>query len=155
MKINYFVIPALTILVAIIGSRLTASGMRWYRTIDLPSWTPPGYVISIAWTLIFAFAAISALMVWNSHARNPEFNAILIVFLVNAALNIGWSFLFFVKHEIWYSIVEMIFLALSVLMLMVLIYRVSILASLLLLPYFLWVLFATYLTVSIYNLNRV
>jgi translocator protein len=154
MKINYVVIPFLTILVGFIGSRFTASGMQWYRTINLPSWTPPGYIISGAWTVIFILTAISAIMVWNTLPRDTVFVWIVAMFLLNAALNMAWSYLFFVRHEIGYSIMEMTFLLLSVLALMILMYRALPIASLLLLPYFLWVSFATYLTVSIYNLNH-
>jgi translocator protein len=154
MKINFIIIPLLTMLVALIGSRFTASGMQWYRTIAVPSWTPPGYIISAVWTLIFILAAASALMVWNSMPRNTWFWGIIVIFLLNAALNMTWSYLFFVRHDIGYSIIEMIFLSLSVLALMIMIYRASPVGSLLLLPYFLWVLFATYLTVTIYHLNH-
>jgi tryptophan-rich sensory protein len=154
MKINYVVIPLLTILVGFIGSSFTASGMQWYRTINLPSWTPPGYVISGAWTVIFILTAVSAIMVWNSMPRDMVFAGIVAIFLLNAVLNMTWSYLFFVRHEIGYSIIEMTFMLLSVLALMILTYRTLPIASLLLLPYFLWVSFAAYLTVSIYNLNH-
>jgi translocator protein len=155
MKVNYFIIPGITFLTAFIGSRVTASGMLWYRTIKLPPWTPPGYVISIAWTVIFVLATISALMWWNSSSRGPGFKWAIAAFILNAILNVTWSYLFFGRHEIGYSIIEMIFLLLSVLALMVLLYRDLPVASLLLLPYVLWVSFATYLTVIIYGLNRV
>jgi tryptophan-rich sensory protein len=94
-------------------------------------------------------------MWWNSSSLDAGFHWAIAAFILNAVLNVTWSYLFFVRHEIGYSIIEMIFLLLSVLALMVLLYRELPVASLLLLPYVLWVLFATYLTVIIYGLNRV
>ena len=65
MKLNYIIIPLIAFLTATIGSFFTGTGMDWYETINLPEWTPPGYIIGIVWTIIFVLTAVSALFVWK------------------------------------------------------------------------------------------
>lgn len=154
MNANYLVIPAVTIITAVTGSFITGSGMAWYKIIKLPAWTPPGSVIGAVWTVIFILATISTLIVYNQLQPSKNLKLILAIFLVNAVLNVTWSLLFFGWHLIGPAVWEAGLLGLSVLALIVLIWPASILASLLLLPYFLWVCFATFLTYNVWLLNK-
>ncbi len=154
MKLNYLIIPLITFLVSVTGSRLTSGGMDWYKTIKLPAWTPPGSVIGFVWTTIFILSTISALIVWNKFSRNKRFAWIIGLFLINAGLNVLWSFLFFNQHLIGWSVIEAGLLGLSVIGLIILIGPISRLAAWLLAPYAAWVSFATYLTYIIWTLNK-
>lgn len=154
MKLNYFVIPLITVLVATVGSWLTNRGMNWYKTINLPSWTPAGSLIGTVWTILFILATISALIVWNVSVRNNRFWWIIAIFIVNAILNVSWSWLFFNQHFIGPAIWEAALLGFSVICLVVLVWPVSRLASTFLIPYAAWVTFATYLTYSVWILNK-
>lgn len=155
LKLNYLIIPLITLVVSVVGSTFTSGGMEWYKTINLPAWTPPGSIIGAVWTTIFILTAISALIVWNniSH-KNKIFNKIIAVFLLNAFLNVLWSFIFFSQHLIGPAVVEAAVLGLSVIALIILIYPYSKSAALLLAPYAIWVTFATYLTYAIYLVNQ-
>lgn len=154
LKLNYVVIPLITIITAVVGSSFTSSGMGWYRTINLPTWTPEGGVIGMVWTVIFILSTISALLVWNKIPhKNKRFSLIVAVFILNSVLNVFWSDLFFNLHLIGLAVLEAAALGLSVIALIILIYPFSRLAAWLLVPYALWVTFATYLTYSIYLLN--
>lgn len=153
MKLNYLIIPLITIAVALSGSFLTSGGMDWYKTLTLPKLAPAGSVIGTVWTIIFILSTISALIFYNKSPRHKNFNLIVAIFLINAVLNIVWSFLFFSQHWILASIIEMIILDLTVIILMILIWPISKWASLLLLPYALWVAFATSLAYQILVLN--
>jgi len=152
IKPNYFVIPAVVFFVAAIGSYFTDSGMEWYKTINLPSFTPPGWVIGAVWTAIFILSALSALIFWNK-GRGKDFRLIVFFFLLNAVLNVLWSYLFFSKHLIAASFFEAVFLDITVFILILLIWPVSKLSSVLLLPYFVWVAFASFLTFNVWMLN--
>ena len=152
MKLNYIVIPLCALITSLAGSWFTRSGMDWYRTIALPSWTPPGSVIGGVWTVIFILSAISALIVWNA-ADTKYRSAIVVLFAANALLNILWCYLFFGAHAIGLSIAEMVLLNLTTLALIILIWPTSAAGSVLLVPYFCWVCFATYLTVTIWRMN--
>ncbi|HPI78245.1 MAG TPA: tryptophan-rich sensory protein, partial [bacterium] len=65
MKLNQIVIIGVVLLLSFAGGQFTSSGMDWYRTIQLPEWTPPGSVIGIVWTTIYILTAISAIIAWR------------------------------------------------------------------------------------------
>lgn len=152
-KANYFIVPLITILVAILGSFLTGSGMEWYD-IELirPDITPPDWAFPVAWNLIFVLTTIAALIVYNRSQGKRRF-WIAAFFIANAVLNVLWSLLFFKLHLILPAFIEMIVLNLTTVVLIALSCKILKLASWLMLPYFLWVSFATYLTWLIWQLN--
>lgn len=153
MKPYILITPLVTIAVAIGGSLLTSSGMRWYNSINLPSFTPPGAIIGTVWTVIFILAAVSALMVFGRISHGQLWTWLTIVFLINGLLNVLWSFLFFNQHLIGPAVIEAGLLGVSVLILIFMTWPISKLASGLLMPYAAWVIFATYLTYSVWALN--
>jgi len=154
MKPNYLIIPLLTFITAFIGSNITSKGMNWYKTINLPSFAPPGSIIGTIWTIIFILTALSAIIFWNHCYGKRNYRLVVLLFLVNALLNIAWSYIFFGLNLIGLAIFEAGLLGLSVLILIILIYPYSILAAGLLSPYFIWVSFATYLNYTIWTLNK-
>lgn len=154
MKLNYILIPIVVFLTAFIGSTLTNPNSSWYIALKLPSFAPPGYVIGMVWTVIFILCAISAIIMWNKIPHSTLFWWIIGLFIANAILNIGWSFLFFNQHLILASIFEMILLEASTIAIIILAWPLSRLAAALLLPYAAWVAFATFLTINILRLNK-
>ena len=100
IKLNFIIIPLITVIVSVSGSWATDAGMGWYDTLNLPSVTPPGYVIGIIWSIIFILTTISALVVWNKpqkgflgfkKKRDDKFWWIIGIFIANAFLNFFWS----------------------------------------------------------------
>lgn len=154
MKPNYFIIPLIVIGVSVVGSFFTGQGVdTWYQTLSLPSWTPPGSVIGAVWTVLFILVAISALIFWNRAKRGRIFWVAVGVFLLNAFLNVLWSYLFFSEHLLFVAFMDIIFLELSIIALIVLIWPLSRSSSALLWPYAAWVAFAGYLNYIIWQLN--
>jgi len=148
------VIIGLTLLVAVSGSLLTTPQITtWYTTLNLPSWTPPGSVIGLAWTTIFILTALSAILFWNTAPRDSRLWWIVLLFVLNGFLNVFWSYLFFNQHLVGTAVVEMFILNASTVALIVLIWPINRLAASLLLPYVGWVTFATYLAYSVWRLN--
>ena len=155
MKPHYLIIPLVTVLVAVIGSRFTSVGLaEWYGTIKLPSWTPPGGVIGAVWTTIFILSTASALIIWNTPSAKAKLPVFAAVFLANAALNVLWSWIFFVQHRLVVAGWEAVLLGLTCVALVVLAWPVSRLAAALLMPYAAWVAFASYVTFTVARLNR-
>ena len=154
MKPNYLLIPLATIITALGGSWITSAGMSWYRQIHLPAWTPAGSLIGAVWTILFVLATISALLIYNLIPKGKKRRQIMWAFLINAILNACWSALFFGWHSLTLAIIEAAVLALSVLALIILTWPRSKAAAVMLMPYFAWVCFATYLTYSVWSLNR-
>lgn len=153
MKFGYVFFPLWFFLVALVGSAITSAGMGWYETITLPSWTPPGGVIGIVWTTIFILSALSGILFSKWSSDGVERLYVVFLFIVNGLLNVLWSFLFFGLHFIDVAVFEAALLGFSVVLLMFAMYRTSRVAMLLLLPYGLWVSFATYLTYVVWTLN--
>jgi tryptophan-rich sensory protein len=139
--------------VGAMGALTTELG-PWYYNLTLPSWKPPDWLFGPAWTLIFGLAAMSGYLSWSRAPRNDLSQArILALFAINALLNIAWSVLFFRLHRPDWALLEVTLLWASIVALMVMTYRSSRLASLLLVPYLLWVSFAAVLNLSIVRLN--
>lgn len=152
-RLNYIVIPAITVLVSALGGYFTSYGMAWYKTLNLPSSIPPDITFSIAWTTIFILTTVAALIVWNGFQRNLRFWMIMGFFAINALLNVLWTYLFFYNHLIGVAALEAALLYFSIIILMLLIWPISYLTALLLLPYLGWMTFATYLNYVIWMIN--
>lgn len=140
------------ILLAIAGAVLTTIG-PWYKSLRLPSWKPPDWAFGPVWTTIFTLTATAGVMVWNADPGFEARAALIAAYLVNGALNIAWSGLFFRMRRPDWALVEVLFLWLSVLSLVLISARVSGLAATLLLPYLTWVGVAAYLNLTIVRLN--
>jgi len=154
MRVYYLVIPLAVLAVALMGGWLTNQGVStWYMTLALPEVAPAGGVIGTVWTVIFILSAVAVVLIWNERKKIRQFNWVVGLLTANAVLNVAWSYLFFVQHLIGWAIVEMIVLNLTTLAIIVLVRRKQQLAAWLLVPYFLWVCFATYLAYSIWLLN--
>jgi translocator protein len=161
MRVSYFVIPLLVILVSVMGSIFTSADMAWYRSIRKPSWTPPGWFIGFMWTVIFILAAWSAVVFWNlpywetlRGSQDVTRWIIAWLFVVNGILNVTWSYLFFSEHLISSAVYEAGILAFTVYLLIALLWPLSQTASFLLFLYAAWATFATYLTSVVWALNR-
>jgi len=155
MQLSYILIPLIAVIVAFAGGRLTARSVAtWYETLRMPSWTPPGGVIGAVWTVLYILAAIAALMVWNlpDGVQVPALVATL--FILNAAVNVFWSYVFFYLHRPGPAIWVCLFLDLTIILLIQFIAPLSPLAAWLLVPYAAWVTFASYLNYRVWAMNR-
>ncbi|MDD2807787.1 MAG: tryptophan-rich sensory protein [Patescibacteria group bacterium] len=153
MKTNYLAIPLITILTSFTGSFVTSQGLDWYKTIRVPAWTPTGNVIGAVWTVLFILATISALIFWNSKISDNHRHLVCGLFVLNALANVSWSVLFFGNHLIGAAVWEAGLLSLICLGLIIGLWKISKVASVLIIPYALWSLFASYLTLIIFRLN--
>ncbi|MDP2631261.1 MAG: tryptophan-rich sensory protein [Candidatus Uhrbacteria bacterium] len=149
-----FVIPIITFLVASLGSLITSNGLTWYYKLNIPELAFSGATTGIVWTSIYILATLAAIIAWRQMPRDNRFIATFIVFVANILLNVFWSFLFFRMHLISASVIESGILAVSVLLLILLMWKNARAASILLLPYLVWVMFATYLAFQVLVLNR-
>ncbi|MBP6860306.1 MAG: tryptophan-rich sensory protein [Candidatus Pacebacteria bacterium] len=125
----------------------------WYDTINRPSLVPPDWVFGVVWPTLFFLMGIAAFLVWRKGLSAPFVRIALSVFLFQLVLNMLWSYLFFGIKSLGGAAIEVMVLWAAILATIVLFARVSRTAAWLLVPYLLWVSFATYLNVSIYFLN--
>lgn len=129
-------------IVAVIGSFLTGNTKTiWYESIK-PSVTPPNYVFPIAWTILFILIALSLFYSWIS-ARDKK--VVAGAFGINLVLNVLWSLFFFYLKNPFMGFVSIILLLLSIIVMIRVSYKIDRKAGLMLVPYLLWVGFATVL----------
>jgi len=127
---------------------------NWYAQLQKPSFTPPDWVFGPAWIILYLLMAISVFLVWKKGMDYPKVKQSLGLFLVQLALNSIWTPLFFGFHLILSAFIEIIILWFAILATMLAFKRISLSASILLIPYLIWVGFATILNGSIWYLNR-
>ncbi|VVB78087.1 TspO/MBR family protein [uncultured archaeon] len=149
-KINWKIFIACLVIVfsvAFIGSTFTDTGV-WYESVK-PSITPPNWVFPVVWTILFYFITI-ALYYTVTSSKGKYQVRIGLLFGINFLLNILWSFFYFTSHNPFYAFVDIILLLLSIVSLILVGWKIDRRASIILIPYLLWVCFATllnYLTI--------
>ena len=124
----------------------------WYRAIAKPDWTPPDALFGPVWTVLYVGMAIAAWRVWRQAGFGAARGA-LTLYLVQLTLNATWSFLFFGLHRPGWAAVEIVILLATILGTIRAFARHDRIAAMLLVPYALWVGFATALTFAIWRLN--
>lgn len=123
----------------------------WYATLTRPFWTPPNWVFAPVWTALYVLMGCVAYLVSQSNTRGKIFA--LWLFLAHLLVNAFWSIAFFGMHEILLATVVIVFLWLLILLLMRLFWKHSHTATYLLVPYLLWVTYASTLNVGLLLLN--
>jgi len=141
-------------LAGVVGSVFTfASIPTWYASLEKPSFNPPNWLFGPVWLILYALMGVAAYFVWVKGLESKGAKVALSVFVVQLFLNVLWSNVFFGLHSIFYGFVIIIALWVSIALTMVAFARVSKTASVLLIPYILWVSFASVLNYYIWLLN--
>ncbi len=140
---------ALCLCAGFIGSLFSPGD--WYQALEKSSLTPPNIVFPIVWNILFLLMGLAAWRIWERHSQGK--NLALLLFIIQLALNILWSFLFFGLQRPDIALIEIVVLWAAILATMIAFFKIDKLAGVLLLPYIGWVSFAIYLNYSIYNLN--
>jgi benzodiazapine receptor len=139
--------------VAGIGAAVTAPAIHgWYAHLLRPAWTPPNAIFGPVWTMLYAMMAVAAGLVWLRRAQRAAITG-LVLFLVQLALNLGWTLLFFGAHRPDLAAGEILVLDLCLVATLVVFARVSMTGALLLIPYLAWNCFASALSWEIWRLN--
>jgi benzodiazapine receptor len=137
-----------------LGGVLTRPNLDWYATLNKPGFTPPNEVFPIVWTILYAMMAVSAWLVWRASGKEEDRRPALTWFFWQLAIGIVWSYAFFWLHSPGLGLAVILALLVAIVLTIVFFDRLSRLAALLLLPYLLWVAFATSLNFAILSLNR-
>jgi len=156
MKVNWFLLIGLVVacnLIGSIGAVWTSSDGDWYKGINKPSFNPPSWVFGPAWTLLFSLMGIALYLVWIAPSSKIRMIA-LVLFGVQFVFNVLWSYLFFGAHNPLASLIEIFILLAFIVVTGIYFYFVNGFAGYLLIPYFLWVGFASFLNWAIWSLNR-
>lgn len=137
----------------IIGSFFTVSSIGgWYQTLNKPVFNPPGYVFGPVWITLYLLMGISLYLVWNKKG-SAGIKIPLIIFFAQLFFNTIWSILFFGLESPVLALIDIKILLILIIITMFSFYKVSKPAAFLMIPYLLWVSFATVLNYYIVKLN--
>lgn len=136
------------------GSLFTVSSVStWYQTLVRPALNPPSWVFGPVWIALYFLMGIALYLVWQKGLKRKEVKVAMAVFGVQLVLNSVWSIVFFGMQNPGLAFVDIILLWISILLSIILFYKISKPASYLLIPYILWVSFASYLNYAIWIIN--
>jgi len=134
------------------GSSSANNLYPWYDTLIKPSFNPPSWVFSPVWITLYTLMGISLFLVLKAEDSTDKKQG-LIFFTIQLVLNGLWSIVFFGTHQILWAFIVIIFLLIFIILSIWKFYKISKTAAYILIPYLLWVSFATVLNFSLYQLN--
>lgn len=133
----------------ILGMQYVFSNMTWYRTLMHPVFTPPEALFGIVWSILYLTLGVSAFLTFKDklHARA------LLLFVLQLVLNACWTPVFFGAHSLFGALILIIAMLIALVFLCKACYPINRVVVWLLMPYGLWLLFATYLTAATWWMN--
>jgi translocator protein len=137
-------------LAAVVGGLAAAGSSAEYAALDQPAWSPPSWLFTPVWTVLYVTIAVSGWLVW----RRVGFSRPLLPYAIQLVLNAAWTPLFFGAGAYGWAAIEIIVLWFAIGVTVLVFWRVHRVAALLLLPYWAWVTFAAALNIAIWWLNR-
>lgn len=139
---------------ALLGNWATLPNIApWYTGLAKPALTPPNWVFGPAWTTLFVLMGFAFYRLLRADPATPGRQRAILLFSVQLVLNAGWSFAFFAAHSPAAGLAVILPLEALILAMIAAAARVDGIAALCLVPYALWVAFATYLNAGILALN--
>lgn len=145
----------ITLTIELVASLFTRPEIKgWYVALNKPGFTPPNWAFPVAWTTLYILIAIAAYLVWKRRDSTRVYKTALAIYIFQLLLNFCWSIVFFGMHMIFGGLVIIIALLVFIILNIAWFGRFSKVAAWLLVPYLLWVSYATLLNISIYILNK-
>ena len=141
-------------LAGVVGSFFTTPSIpTWYSGLNKPFFTPPNWLFGPVWITLYILMGISLFLVWQKGFKSKDSKIALSVFGIQLFLNSMWSIVFFGFQAPFYGFVVILVLWAAIAGSIVLFYRISKTAGLILLPYIVWVTLAAALNFFIWRLN--
>lgn len=150
------------LIISVVGCELVGIGSTpftvgaistWYVFLVKPSFSPPNWVFGPVWTLLYILMGVAFYLIWRQGWKKKKVRIAGLYFLLQLSLNFLWSISFFGLRSPVLGLVNIIALLVLIIMTMRQFYPLSKVAFFLLVPYLLWVSFATLLNASIVILN--
>lgn len=149
MKLNKLIVALCSVtIVALLSSILTSNSMEVYQELIKPKFSPPGVVFGIVWPILYFMMGISFYLILKEENKEA-----INIFILQLLFNFFWPILFFVLDYYLFSSAWLLILIVLIGYTIYKFYKINKLSAILLIPYFLWCIFALYLNFSIYILN--
>jgi len=132
----------------LIGTIFTFDAIpTWYATLTRPVFAPPNWVFGPAWTILYTLIGISLYLIWTNKKGSLK------LFLFHLFLNAIWSPIFFGAKNLGLALVVITVMDVTLIMIIKSFYKINKVAALILIPYLMWISFATVLNFSFWQLN--
>jgi len=149
--ISFLILAIITYSASLIGVISTNSYKEpWYSTLNKAPFNPPDWVFAPVWTTLYLLMTIAIWLAWH---KNTKDIGLVFVYLIHIFFNTTWSIVFFVMHDIFVALINIIIILLFILFLMNKYKGLNILSYYLMIPYLLWTFYALILNTSLLILN--
>jgi translocator protein len=125
----------------------------WMWNLKRPTWSPPSWVFGPVWTYLYTTMGIASWRIYNNSDKTKDIRLPLKVYLIQLFINVTWPQVYFNYHLMTAAAIQIIILTILVYITGILFYRVDSLAGYLIIPYAMWLTFATTLNVTIRRMN--
>ena len=145
---------ALPQLAGIVGAFFTSPAIPgWYANLIKPSFSPPNWLFGPVWITLYILMGISVYLIWQKIKQNKKAVGTLWLFWTHLFFNAIWSIIFFGLQNPGLAFINIIIIWLMIVVLIIKFWRINRWAAYLLIPYLLWVSFASALNCFIWYLN--
>lgn len=154
-KINWFqliIIVLITELIGLLGGLFSGNIEQTYTAFMKPLLSPPGWLFGIIWPVLYLLMAIAVYIIYQT-PQTPERKKATTLYWIQLFVNFLWPIVFFRFEWYWISVAVILLLDVLVLMTTIWFYKIKKVAGYLMIPYLLWIIFATYLNIAIAVLN--
>ncbi len=138
------------IIIWLLSGILTMNSMEVYSELNKPTFNPPGYVFAIVWPILYLMMGLSFYLILTSDEENKD---AINIFILQLLFNFFWPILFFRLDFYLFSSAWLLILVVLIGYTIYKFSKINKVSAWLLVPYFLWCIFALYLNFSIYLLN--
>ena len=149
--LSFLIFGFVTFSASFIGSIATITSKEpWYSSLNKSGLNPPDWVFAPVWTTLYLFMTIA---IWSAWHKNYKDLNIIYIYLMHLFFNTTWSIIFFVFHNIFAALINLIIIIGFIIILMIKYKKISNLSFILMIPYLLWCIYALTLNTSLYILN--
>ena len=149
--LSFIIFAITTYLASFIGGVATYTSKEpWYSSLTKASFNPPDWVFAPVWTTLYLIMTIA---IWSAWQKNNNNINLVYIYLIHLFFNTTWSIVFFVYHNIFLALINLIILISLIILLMVKFKTVSKLSFYITIPYLLWCCYALILNTTLFILN--
>ena len=149
--LTFILFLTITFSASLIGGLATVTFKEpWYSLLNKPTFNPPDWIFGPVWTTLYALMTVAIWLYW--HTKNRDMNTVYI-YVIHLVFNTTWSIVFFVFHNIFLALINLIILISLIILLMVKFKAVSKLSFYIMIPYLLWCCYALILNTTLFILN--
>ena len=126
--------------------------LTWYNSLTKPFLNPPAWIFPPVWIILYTTIFIALIIYTIKFSEQDKLKGY-VFFSIQLLLNLLWSPAFFIMHNIGLALIIVFLMDLFTILTIIKFHQISKTAGLILIPYLLWILFATYLNISYLILN--